>query len=106
MIKRLANPIPTHMRYLEWVTCCIDHRVGLEPPYSPRQHAQARDIAFLAALEQHLQADADAEEGLGVGRIHHRQPQASRIEFSHAIRHCALPGKYDASGARNYVRIA
>jgi len=52
-------------------------------------------VAFLAALEQHLQADADAKEGLGAGRLDDRLARPARGQLAHAVGHCALTGHHD-----------
>jgi len=62
----------------------------LSPP-SARQHAEARRIAFGAALEQHLQAEADAQIGLVAQRLEHGVARAACREAPHAIGQRALP---------------
>src|SRR5581483_12426798 len=56
----LDHLVPSHVRDLEAAHL---GRSG-EARHAPRQHAEPRGVAFLRPLEEHLQADADAEEGL------------------------------------------
>jgi hypothetical protein len=64
----------------------------------PGKYAQPGRIAFFAAFEQHLQADADAEKRFGARRLEHRRTQAPGIQLAHAVGHCALAREYHALG--------
>ena len=69
------------------------------------QHAQPWRIAFLAMLEERLQADANAEERLAPRRRKHCFAQAARFQLAHAVGHRALAGKDDARGRHDRLRI-
>src|SRR5690606_19459399 len=71
-----------------------------------RQHAEARHIALLAALKQHLQADAQAQEGLGPCRLQDGLPKSACFHLPHAIRHGALAGEDDVGSLANLPRVA
>ncbi len=71
-----------------------------ETPHLAGQQAEPRHLALLAFVEQHLQADANAEKRLAAGGSDDRVPQAARIHLAHAVGHRALPRKHHAAGAR------
>src|SRR5258706_12986606 len=85
---RLEHLVPPQVRDLE--------PRDLEAGYAPGNQAQAGRIALLRSLEQHLQADADAEKRLAAGRLDHRLARAARAELAHAVGHRALAGHDDA----------
>ena len=61
---------------------------------------------FVAAIEQHLHADADAEQRLAGGRLQHRFLQAGIAQLAHAVGHGALPRQHDALGGAARPRVA
>jgi hypothetical protein len=73
--------------------------------HAPRHEAQARGVAFLAILEEHLQPDADAEERLRARRLEHRLARAARREVAHAIGQRALSGDDNALGPADCFRV-
>ena len=84
------------------VTLHIDNLRG----DNSHHQCETRNIPFFARLEQHLQADADAEKRLAARGIDDRRPQSAAIQLAHAIGHRALPRKNDALGRRDDCRIA
>src|SRR5437773_3975248 len=63
MIHCAPNRTPAHVGDLEPATAAIDHRRFAKAQYVAAEHAQARSGSFLAVFEQHLEAEANAEEG-------------------------------------------
>ena len=74
-----SHLVPTHVRHLE--RACRARRAagraGSAAP-RPREDAEAGRVALLAPFEQHLHADADAEERLLPRARHDRRAQAAR----------------------------
>jgi hypothetical protein len=54
------------------------------------------DSALVAALEQHLESDADSEKRPAACGVQHSRPQSPRIHLPHALGHRALPRKNHA----------
>ena len=67
----LDNFIPAHVRYLQSISRTI-LQSGRETPYVARKDSQTLYAAFLAALKQHLQADANPQKWLGAGCFDYR----------------------------------
>src|SRR5437660_3744690 len=84
----LQHLVPAHVRDLE--------RRRREARHAAGEHAERRRIAFLAMLEEHLQAEADAEIGLRGERLEHRIASAARRQVAHALGTRALPRDDDA----------
>src|ERR1700730_11421451 len=61
---RLVHLVPADVRDFELVAEGIDQFVRRKPPYPSRQQPETGRVALFAELEEHLQADADSEEGL------------------------------------------
>jgi hypothetical protein len=73
--------------------CCRRRRRSWPPESAdaPAKMPRPATSPSLAVLEQHLQADADAEKGLVVGPpARSRRAQAAGVEFAHAVGHRAL----------------
>jgi hypothetical protein len=65
----------------------------------------SRGIALLAVLEQHLHADADAEEGLAARGLDDRVARPACGKLAHAVRHRALSRHDHALGRADNGRI-
>jgi hypothetical protein len=80
--------------------------IGLQPAFEPEpgdiamDQSQAVSGPFLAAIQQHLHADADTEQRLGRRRLQDGFQQAGLAQFAHAIGHGTLPGSTTRSAAR------
>src|SRR5574340_1091484 len=82
----MVHPVPAHVRHLELVALRIAQVAG-EAHDLAAQDTQARHIALAAVFEQHLQADADAEERLVARGFQHgiAQPRASSSRMQSGI---------------------
>src|SRR6185369_4719314 len=102
MRAHLDDLVPAHLRHL------VAAAVVLHPAFEAEAHDLAGDqaetgsaaqrIAFLAAVEQHLHANADAEQRLGRRRLADRVLEAGSAQLAHAVGHRALPRQDDALG--------
>src|SRR5690606_13868735 len=102
----LRHFVPAHVRHLQMPAIGGLHAGRVGKAHDPaRQDAQARHIALLAALEEHLLADADTQEGLAGGSRHDCITHATRFQLAHAVRHRALAGKHYPIGSRDLARI-
>ena len=95
--------VPAHVRHLE---ADGDSACRRKAAYPPGQEGKPRGIAFLAVLEQHLQADADAEEGFAGGGGDHGLAQVAGGQLGHAVGHRALTRHDHALGGGDNCRIA
>src|SRR5258706_15475810 len=87
----LAHLVPAHVGNLH-------ARPALEALHlAPNQREPGR-VAFGAALEEHLLADAKAEEGLAPRRLSNRLSETGFAQRSHAIGHRALSRENHAIG--------
>ncbi len=83
---------------------------GILSPLTPearhlaRHEPEPRGVAFLAVLEEHLQADADAQEGLAARRFDHRLARAALGELAHAVAHRALSRHHHPVGSEHGLR--
>src|SRR6478609_9335673 len=70
---RLDDLVPAHLRHLEAAAVFLEPTVEAKADHLAGDQPQARrpagGLAFLAALEQHLHADTDAEQGLACGGL-------------------------------------
>jgi hypothetical protein len=81
------------------------HCLFREMSHLSGENAQARDITFVTMLKEHLQANADAQEGLGCRRMGYSLVKTARPEFAHAIGHCTLTGHNDPIGGSEHSRV-
>ena len=93
------------MRILLSAFSCGPHRGSEEGVGWNWAIEAARHVAFLAMLEQHLQADADAEKGLAARARNHGGAPTAGVELAHAVGHRALPGEDHALGVADDVCI-
>src|SRR6267142_1534240 len=91
---RLRHFVPAHVRNLEARQPEAGDLAAKQP--------QSGGVALLAMLEQHLQADADAEEGPGARRLDHRVARAACGELSHAVGHGPLARHDDPVRRKNF----
>jgi len=109
MPQRVRAPLPdrtpAHVRDLEPAAIAIEHRSLAEPHDPTRQHTQASRRPLLAVVEQHLQSEADAEEGAIRQRLEHDVAQAALVQTAHAVRHRALPWQHHPGRAADYRGI-
>ena len=68
MLNRLMDLVPTHVRHLELLPFFIFHCACGKTLHLPWHDTETGYIALLAAVEQHLQADADTQEWLVCSR--------------------------------------
>ena len=101
--RGVAAGVPTHVGHLE-------RRRDGEAHHPARKNAQAlAGRIFVAALEEHLHADADAQkrralaDGLHDGRA---QGSARAVKPGHTAAKCALAGHHDLVGAGHLVGVA
>src|SRR5688572_12835529 len=97
MRPHLGHFVPAHMRNLQ------PRRP--EPRHLSGEHTEAPCVTFLAVLEQHLQADADAEKGLAAGCLDDRFTRTAIRELAHAVAHGALPGDHHPVRGDDPLRI-
>ena len=102
----LHHFVPAHVRHFELFALCINHARRRKAPHHTGQQTEAGRITFFAVFEQHLQTDADTEEGLGVSGSEQRAAQTARVHFTHAVRHRALSGKHHTAGLCHIIGIA
>ena len=63
----LFDRIPAHMRHFELIGACIEG-APLKAFDLAFKNAQADRVTFFAALKKHLFANANAQQGFGLGR--------------------------------------
>src|SRR5207237_235032 len=80
---RLSHFVPAHMGNLQAHASRIPELA--KSADRPRDHLQAVDFTFLAVIEQHLQAYADAKKGLVFRGFDHGFCQAPRPQLPHAV---------------------
>ena len=100
----LTNRAPAHVRNLEPGAVRVDHRRVGKAFDAAMQQAKAGSGPFLALVEEHLQAKADAEKRPVANNLEHDVPQAALVQAAHAIGHRALPGKDHTRCAPDCVR--
>src|SRR5215475_1350489 len=71
MLSHAVHGTPPHVRHLEPVAVRTVHRSVAEAHDVACEHAQAGSGSFLAVFEEHLQAEADAQERTIVGSLPH-----------------------------------
>ncbi len=79
----------------------IDHGLAGKTPHGAGQQRETRHTAFVAALEQHLQPDTDAEKRALACGLQYRRAQSARVHLAHTVRHRALTRKHHAVCARH-----
>jgi hypothetical protein len=77
----------------------VEHFFGGKAAHAAGDQAQAWHIAFVAMVEEHLLADADAQKGLVAGGFEHRarKPRVSISRMQSGI--APWPGKTTRSAA-------
>lgn len=104
---RKVERIPADVRDLQ-------ARCFRDPPDAPPEHAEAGDARrFPAALEQHLQAEADAEERpAGTDEVKHWANEARALQRAHGFaerpdaRQHGGVGPRQPGGVRRHARLA
>src|SRR5688572_29151349 len=94
---RLDHLVPAHVGDLQPLQAKARHLA--------RQQREPGRRPLLGALEEHLQAEADAEVGLVAHRFEHRLARAARLEVAHAVGYRALARNHDSFTRKNFVRI-
>jgi non-ribosomal peptide synthetase component F len=97
--------VPAHVRHLQAAAVGRHHPLVRESGARTPAARRGRHVALLARFEQHLQADADAEEGLVLRRRDDRRAQPARIQLAHAVGHGALAGHHDTVGRGDGGRV-
>src|SRR5690606_35723573 len=98
--------VPAHVRDLQMTPVGGSHRLRSRKAHDlATQDAEPGDIAFLAMSEQHLLADAYAQERLAPRGVQYRLAESARIQFAHAVRHRTLSGKHDPRGGSDHRGI-
>src|SRR5476651_4569 len=87
MRNELPHLVPAHVRNLE-------PRLAIERAHLPLEQCEPGRVALGAALEEHLLADAQAEEGLVARAERDRLAQSALPQRAHAVGHRALPGEH------------
>ena len=105
MLNRLMDLVPTHVRHLELLSFFIFHCACGKTLHPSWHDAEAGYIALFAAVEQHLQTDADTQEWFVGGRIPHGFAQSAPVQFMQAVRHGALSGNDHALRLPHYFRV-
>src|SRR4029453_1305107 len=101
VVARLPDRAPAHVRDLEALAAGRLHRLLAEAHDAARNRVQAFGRALLAAVEQHLEPEADAEEWTIVQDGAHRIDQPALDQPLHAVRHRALAGQGDTFAPTN-----
>ena len=102
--QRLVHFVPSHVRHLELLAVGIEHAVRQESALTrPSKQTEPGHIALLAHVEQHLQADADAQERLAARRSSTagRNPRASSSRMQSGI--APWPGKHHAPRGTHFA---
>ena len=66
---------------------------------------QARNITFVAVVQQHLHAHAHTKQRLVGGGMQHGFLQARFTQLAHTVGHGALSGQHDAVGGQHDFRV-
>src|SRR5690606_16443245 len=105
MVHRLLDLVPAHVRHLEALAVLL--QVLAEEAYLTGEQADAIDpVVLLAALEQRLHADADAEERAVDADLAHQLVETQAADLGHAVADRADAGKHHAVGFTDDLRIA
>nr|GEU28313.1 hypothetical protein [Tanacetum cinerariifolium] len=102
----LMDLVPAHLRHLEARAILLQLAIELEAHHAARQQAQAGGVALLAAIEQHLLADAHAHQRLVAGCCQQRFLHAGLAQAAHAVGHGALAWQHDAVRALDIGHVA
>src|SRR5947207_194248 len=97
VLARLPNLVPAHVRNLETGGARL-RRIG-EGDHVSSQKSEPRRLSLRAFLEEHLLADAQAEERFSARRLLDGFAEPAFPEAAHAIGHRALPRENHAVGA-------
>ena len=104
-LLRLLHLVPAHLRHLEAAAVGLRPAFEIELAHIAGNQPQARHIAFVAVVEQHLHAHADAEQRLVDGGIEHGLLQARFAQLAHAVGHGALTGEDHAVGGMDHIGV-
>src|SRR5882762_10034925 len=63
----LFHAVPADVRNLELVSFSVDHGLGGKRTHRPWEERQTGHSAFVAAIEEHLKADADSQKRPAAG---------------------------------------
>ena len=98
-VRREVERVPADLRHL--------HAGRGKAAHFPSEESEAAHPGrFLALLEEHLVADADAEKwNPAVEHIAHHMPKPAFLEPAHAVPKCADARQHDFFRARNLRRI-
>src|SRR5580765_633228 len=96
MLSYAPHRAPAHVRDLEALAVRAAHCSIAKADDVACEHAQAGSGPFLAVLEEHLQAEADAQEGPVARRGEHDLAQTAVVHAADAIGHGALTRQHDA----------
>ena len=71
MTPGVHHTVPAHVRHFQLLTGWADHLLRRKTADRAGENAETGHVALFALFEEHLQADADAEEGFRSRRLDH-----------------------------------
>lgn len=99
VLHRLAHLVPAHVRHLQVLAGFV--QVLAEEAHLAGEQTDAIDpVVLLAALQQCLHADADAEERAVLADLADQGVEAQAADLGHAVADRANPGNTTRSASR------
>src|SRR3569832_2785054 len=106
MREGLLQFVPTHVRHLEPLAARrIVQRLAETTHLAADDAAPRRAVVLVAAVEQRLHTEADAEEGLVARALAYRLVETQALQFAHAIAQRTDARKHHAGGARDELGV-
>lgn len=105
VLHRLAHLVPAHVRHLQVLAGFV--QVLAEEAHLAGEQTDAVDpVVLLAALQQCLHADADAEERAVLADLADQGVEAQAADLGHAVADRANPGEHHPVGLADHRRVA
>ena len=105
----LEHAVPAHVRHLVAAAVrCLAARQVKAQHFAGNQAEPGRAVgraALGAVRQQHLHADADAEQRLARRRLQHRLQQAGLAQLAHAVAHGPLSRQHHPVGGAHLRRV-
>ena len=101
----LVHLVPAHLRHLEAAAIGLCLARQIELAHITGDQPQARNITFVAVIQQHLHAHAHAKQRLVGGGMQHGFLQAGLTQLAHAVGHGTLARQDHAMGSQHDFRI-
>ena len=104
MCHALRDGVPPHLGYFQSFAVGAYQRSFREANDFACHETQTRAVVFIAALKEHLHADADGQNGFGSQSPQDGVLQSRFSKTAHAVTHRSLSRKNDTVGRINFGR--